>query len=153
MRINTRLFNQYFITQDEVPSNVKKALAINEKVLAVSKALSEQGWNPHQNFFVKIIDWIGVHENPTADYEKNRRWVNLPSQELVGYLNRLWELSSPDKKWYSVSDEVSDIFNKLEDPTIETTIAEKIQMVSNLIHQKKLRANTNYVFVSPHSKS
>ena len=109
----TKLFNQYFITQDEVDSNVKKVLAINEKVLAVSKRLSEQGWKTHRNFFVKITDWIGVHENPTADYEKNRRWVNLPSQELVGYLNRLWELS----KFLStrtVHDEVSEILIKLQ---------------------------------------
>jgi hypothetical protein len=114
MNVNRRLFNQYFITQDEVDSNVKKVLAINEKVLAVSKGLSEQGWFTHRNFFVKITDWIGVHENPTADYEKNRRWVNLPSQELVGYLNRLWELS----KFLStrtVHDEVSDILIKLQD--------------------------------------
>lgn len=152
--MNTKLFNQYFITQDEVDSNVKKTLAINEKVLAVSKRLSEQGWETHRNFFVKITDWIGVHENPTAFYEKNKRWVNLPSQELVGYLNRLWELSSKTSAsgliLPVVRDEVSDILKKLQDPTIETRIAEQIQMVSNLIHQRKLRASANYVRVSPH---
>ena len=111
--MNTKLFNQYFITQDEVDSNVKKTFAINEKVLAVSKGLSEQGWFTHQNLFVKITDWIRVHENPTADYEKNRRWVNLPSQELVGYLNRLWELSK-FLSTHTVHDEVSDILIKLQ---------------------------------------
>ena len=117
MGVNRRLFNQYFITQDEVDSNVKKTIAINEKVLSLSKQMTERGWNTHRNTFVKFTEWIGVHENPTADYEKNRRWVNLPSQELIGYLNRLWELSSYDKKWYSVSDEVSDILMKIQSPS------------------------------------
>ena len=114
MGIGIRLFNQYFITQDEVDSNVKKVESINERILALSKRMFEQGWKTHRNTFVKFTEWIGVHENPTADYEKNRRWVNLPSQELVDYFNRLWELSSYDKKWYSVSDEVSDIIMKLQ---------------------------------------
>lgn len=122
--MTTKLINQYFITQDEVDSNVKKTLAINEKVLAVSKRLSEQGWKTHRNFFVKITDWIGVHENPSTDYEKNRRWVNLPSQELVGYLNRLWELSNDPSiqgpkigrlnMSADVYDKVSDILIKLQ---------------------------------------
>ncbi len=114
MGIGIRLFNQYFITQDEVDSNVKKVESINERILALSKRMFEQGWKSHRNTFVKFTEWIGVHENPTADYEKNRRWVNLPSQELVDYFNRLWELSSYDKKWYSVSDEVSDIIMKIQ---------------------------------------
>ena len=114
MGVNRRLFNQYFITQDEVDSNLKKVHGINEKVLALSKQMTERGWNTHRNTFLKFTEWIGVHENPTADYEKNRRWVNLPSQELVDYFNRLWELSSYDEKWYSVSDEVSDIIMKIQ---------------------------------------
>ena len=117
MGVNRRLFNQYFITQDEVDSNVKKVESINERILALSKRMFEQGWKTHRNTFVKFTEWIGVHENPTADYEKNRRWVNLPSQELVDYFNRLWELSSYDKKWYSVHDEVSDILMKLQSPS------------------------------------
>ena len=114
MGIGIRLFNQYFITQDEVDSNVKKVESINERILALSKLLSDYGLETHRKTFVKFTEWIGVHENPTADYEKNRRWVNLPSQELVDYFNRLWELSSYDKKWYSVHDEVSDILIKLQ---------------------------------------
>ncbi len=93
MGIGIRLFNQYFITQDEVDSNVKKVESINERILALSKLLSDYGLETHKKTFVKFTEWIGVHENPTADYEKNRRWVNLPSQELVGYLNRLRELA------------------------------------------------------------
>ena len=93
MGIGIRLFNQYFITQDEVDSNVKKVESINERILALSKLLSDYGLETHRKTFVKFTEWIGVHENPTADYEKNRRWVNLPSQELVGYLNRLRELA------------------------------------------------------------
>lgn len=117
MNVNRRLFNQYFIREDEVYSHKKKVESINERILTLSKRMIAQGWNTHRNTFVKITDWIGVHENPTADNEKNRRWVNLPSQELVHYFNRLWELSSYDKKWYSVSDEVSDILMKLQDPS------------------------------------
>ena len=121
MNINRRLFNQYFITQDEVDSNVKKTLAINEKVLALSKQMFERGWNTHINTFLVITEWIGVHENPTADYEKNRRWVNLPSQELVGYLNRLWELSNKTSASGLiipvVRDEVSDILMKIQSPS------------------------------------
>ena len=120
MTVNKRLFNQYFIRQDEVYTNKKKVESINERILTLSKRMFEQGWTTHRDTFVKITDWIGVHENPTADYEKNRRWVNLPSQELVDYFNRLWVLSSYDKKWYSVSDEVSAmvsaIIMKLQDP-------------------------------------
>lgn len=93
MNVNRRLFNQYFITQDEVDSNVKKVLAINKKILDLSKLLTAYGLKTHKKTFVQFTDWIGVHENPTADNEKNRRWVNLPSQELVGYLNRLRELA------------------------------------------------------------
>ena len=121
MGVNRRLFNQYFITQDEVSANVTKVLSINEKVTALSKLLSAYGSNTHRKTFVEITDWIGVHENPTADYEKNRRWVNLPSQELVDYFNRLWELSSSsydkNRSWHSISDEVSDIIMKLQDPS------------------------------------
>ena len=115
MNVNRPLFNQYFIRQDEVYSHKKKVESINERILTLSKRMFEQGWTTHRDTFVKFTDWIGVHENPTADYEKNRRWVNLPSQELVDYFNRLWELSSYDKKWYSVSDEVSAIIMKLQD--------------------------------------
>lgn len=121
MGVNRRLFNQYFITQDEVDSNVKKVLLINKKILALSKRMTERGWKTHRDTFVKFTDWIGVHENPTADYEKNRRWVNLPSQELVGYLNRLWGLSN--KTSVSglilpvVRDEVSDILMKIQSPS------------------------------------
>ena len=121
MNVNRRLFNQYFITQDEVDSNVKKTIAINKKVLALSKLLSAYGVKTHRKTFVKITDWIGVHENPTADYEKNRRWVNLPSQELIRYLNRLWELSSKTSASGLiipvVRDEVSDILMKLQSPS------------------------------------
>ncbi len=113
MGVNRRLFNQYFITQDEVDSNLKKVHGINEKVLALSKRMTEQGWKTHRDTFVKFTDWIGVHENPTADYEKNRRWVNLPSQELVDYFNRLWELSKA-LSTYTVHDEVSDILMKIQ---------------------------------------
>jgi len=123
MYINRRLFNQYFITQDEVPANVKKVLSINEKVLALSKQMTERGWNSHRNTFVAITDWIGVHENPTADYEKNKRWVNLPSQELIRYLNRLWELSNKTtasgRIIPGVRDEISDIIMKLQDPSFD----------------------------------
>lgn len=118
MYVNRRLFNQYFITQDEVPANVKKAHLINEKILSLSKQMTERGWNTHRNTFVKISDWIGVHES-----SKNRRWVNLPSQELVGYLNRLWRLSN--KTSVSglirpvVRDEVPDILMKLQDPSFD----------------------------------
>jgi len=121
MGVNRRLFNQYFITQDEVPANVKKTLAINEKVLAVSKLLSAYGLQTHRKTFVNITVWIGVHENPTADNEKNRRWVNLPSRELVGYLNRLKQLApyvhhlSPNHVF--MMDEVSDILMKLQSPS------------------------------------
>lgn len=120
MYVNRRLFNQYFITQDEVPANVKKVLSIKQKVTALSKLLSAYGSNTHRKTFVEITDWIGVHENPTADYEKNRRWVNLPSQELVRYLNRLRELApyihhlSPNHVF--VRGEVSNIIMKLQDP-------------------------------------
>ena len=121
MGVNRRLFNQYFITQDEVDSNVKKVLLINEKVLALSKRMIEQGWKTHINTFVKFTEWIGVHENPTADYEKNRRWVNLPSQELVRYLNRLRELCSKTSASGLiipvVRDEVSTIIMKLQEPS------------------------------------
>ena len=121
MGVNSRLFNQYFITQDEVDSNVKKTIAINEKVLSLSKQMTERGWNTHRNTFVKFTEWIGVHENPTADYEKNRRWVNLPSQELIGYLNRLWELSNKTSASGLiipvVRDEVSDILMKIQSPS------------------------------------
>ena len=120
MGIGIRLFNQYFITQDEVDSNVKKVLSIKQKVTALSKLLSAYGSNTHRKTFVEITDWIGVHENPTADYEKNRRWVNLPSQELIRYLNRLWELSNKTtasgRIIPSVRDEISDIIMKLQDP-------------------------------------
>lgn len=120
MNVNRRLFNQYFIREDEVYSHKKKVESINERILTLSKRMFEQGWTTHRDTFVKFTDWIGVHENPTADYEKNKRWVILPSQELVDYFNRLWVLSSYDKKWYSVSDEVSAmvsaIFMKLEEP-------------------------------------
>ena len=116
MGVNRRLFNQYFITQDEVPANVKKTIAINEKVLSLSKQMTEQGWNTHRNTFVKFTEWIGVHENSTADYEKNRRWVILPSQELVDYFNRLWELSKA-LSTYTVHDEVSDILMKIQSPS------------------------------------
>ena len=121
MYVNRRLFNQYFITQDEVDSNVKKVLSIKQKVTALSKLLSAYGLKTHKSTFVEIISWIGVHENPTADYEKNRRWVNLPSQELVGYLNRLRQLApyvhhlSPNHVF--MIDEVSDIIMKLQDPS------------------------------------
>ena len=118
MGVNSRLFNQYFITQDEVDSNVKKVESINERILALSKRMFEQGWKTHRNTFVKFTEWIGVHENPTADYEKNRRWVNLPSQELVDYFNRLWELNSKSGLWSSIDpgvrDEISDILIKLQ---------------------------------------
>jgi hypothetical protein len=118
MGIGIRLFNQYFITQDEVDSNVKKVESINERILALSKRMFEQGWKTHRNTFVKFTEWIGVHENPTADYEKNRRWVNLPSQELVDYFNRLWELNSKSGLWSSIDpgvrDEISDILIKLQ---------------------------------------
>ena len=121
MYINRRLFNQYFITQDEVPANANKVLSIKQKVTALSKLLSAYGLKTHKSTFVEIISWIGVHENPTADYEKNRRWVNLPSKELVGYLNRLWELSSKTSASGLiipvVRDEVSDIIMKLQDPS------------------------------------
>ena len=121
MGIGIRLFNQYFITQDEVDSNVKKVESINERILALSKRMFEQGWKTYRNTFVKFTEWIGVHENPTADYEKNRRWVNLPSQELVGYLNRLWELCSKTSASGLiipvVRDEVSDILMKIQSPS------------------------------------
>ena len=116
MNVNRRLFNQYFIRQDEVYTHKKKVESINERIKTLSRQLTDKGWNNHIDTLIAITDWIDVHENPTADSEKNRRWVNLPSQELVDYFNRLWELSSYDKKWYSVSDEVSDIFMKLEEP-------------------------------------
>jgi hypothetical protein len=118
MGVNRRLFNQYFITQDEVDSNVKKVESINERILALSKLLSDYGLETHRKTFVKFTEWIGVHENPTADYEKNRRWVNLPSQELVGYLNRLRELApylhhlSPNHVF--TAGEVSNIIIKLQ---------------------------------------
>ena len=121
MYVNRRLFNQYFITQDEVPANANKVLSIKQKVTALSKLLSAYGLKTHKSTFVEIISWIGVHENPTADYEKNRRWVNLPSQELVGYLNRLRQLApyvhhlSPNHVF--MIDEVSDIIMKLQDPS------------------------------------
>lgn len=121
MYVNRRLFNQYFITQDEVPANANKVLSIKQKVTALSKLLSAYGLKTHKSTFVEIISWIGVHENPTADYEKNRRWVNLPSKELVGYLNRLKQLApyvhhlSPNHVF--MIDEVSDIIMKLQDPS------------------------------------
>ena len=120
MTVNKRLFNQYFIRQDEVYTHQKKVESINERILSLSKLLSAYGLKTHRDTFVKITDWIGVHENPTADSEKNRRWVNLPSQELVGYLNRLKQLApyvhhlSPNHVF--MIDEVSDIIMKLEEP-------------------------------------
>lgn len=120
MNVNRRLFNQYFIRQDEVYTHKKKVESINERILSLSKQMTEQGWKTHRNTFVKFTDWIGVHENPTADNEKNRRWVNLPSQELVDYFNRLWELNSKSGLWSSIDpgvrDEISDIIMKLQEP-------------------------------------
>ena len=121
MGVNRRLFNQYFITQDEVDSNVKKVLSIKQKVNDLSKLLSAYGLKTHKSTFVEIISWIGVHENPTADYEKNKRWVNLPSLELVRYLNRLRQLApyvdhlSPNH--VIMIDEVEYIIMKLQDPS------------------------------------
>lgn len=121
MNVNRRLFNQYFIREDEVYSHKKKVESINERIKTLSGQLTEQGWKTHRDTLITITDWIGVHENPTADNEKNRRWVNLPSQELVDYFNRLWELSSSsydkNRSWHSISDEVSDIIMKLQDPS------------------------------------
>lgn len=120
MNVNRRLFNQYFIRQDEVYTHKKKVESINERILSLSKLLSAHGLKTHRNIFVAITDWIGVHENPTADSEKNRRWVNLPSQELVDYLNRLKQLSlliifhPPNHILFA--DEISDIIMKLEEP-------------------------------------
>lgn len=121
MGVNRRLFNQYFITQDEVSANVKKTIAINEKILDLSKLLTAYGLKTHKKTFVQFTDWIGVHVNPTADNEKNKCWVNLPSQELVGYLNRLKQLApyvhhlSPNHVF--MIDEVSDILMKIQSPS------------------------------------
>jgi hypothetical protein len=60
MGVNRRLFNQYFITQDEVDSNVKKVESINERILALSKLLSDYGLETHRKTFVKFTEWIGV---------------------------------------------------------------------------------------------
>lgn len=120
MNINRRLFNQYFITQDEVNSNAEKTQSIRKKVISLSKRMTDQGWKTHGDTFVEITNWIDVRENPTADYEKNKRWVNLPSQELVDYLNRLWELNTKSGSllWSSINpavrDEISDILMKLQ---------------------------------------
>lgn len=84
--------------------------------------MTQQGWKTHRDTFVRITDWIGVQEDPTADYEKNKRWVNLPSQELVDYLNKLWELNTKSGSilWSSINpavrDEILDIIIKLEEP-------------------------------------
>lgn len=122
MYVNRRLFNQYFIRQDEVYTHRRKVESINERILSLSKLLSAYGLKTHTDIFVAITDWIGVHENPTADNEKNKRWVNIPSQELVDHLNRLNQLSpfashlSPNHIFFA--DEISDIIMKLQDSSL-----------------------------------
>lgn len=110
---------QYFITEDEEPKNTIKTESIRHRIHTLNLNFRDRApWIGHSYLFSELNEWIGVHKNPSADDEKHRQWVNLPSQELVAYLNRLWDLSNKISVSGSilpvVKSEILDILDKME---------------------------------------
>ena len=118
MRLKRGFIKSHFLqTTEEIQRNRFKAINLRVKIDDLKRKLVKAGITGYGELFNQFQLGIAVHHNPTADYEKNRNWINLPSEECVHKLNQLWELANNDLRINSsLQKQAQNILGELVEP-------------------------------------
>ena len=118
MRLNLKFVKSHFLqTTEEIQRNRFKAINLRVKIDDLKRKLVKAGVTGYGELFNEFQLHIAVHNNPTAYYEKNANWINLPTEECAHKLNQLWELANNDlRKNSSLQKQAQNILDELVEP-------------------------------------